>query len=129
MFEWSLTKAAAAYQRPLGTILPLPSPVSSNDAAFLDRGAESLLLHLHVVPGASRTEVAGLHGDRLKIRIKAKATEGAANRELLRFLADLFGLAPSTLEIVRGATDRRKTVRLPPGVDVRAALGREQERP
>ena len=129
MFDWSLTKAAAAYQRPLGTILRLPSPVPSTDAAFVDRGAGGLLLHLHVVPGASRTELAGLHGDRLKIRIKAKATEGAANRELLRFLADIFGLAPSTLEIVRGATDRRKTVRLPPGVDVRAALAREQERP
>ena len=113
----------------MGTILRLRTRPSSTDAAFVDRGAEGLLLHLHVVPGASRTEVAGLHGDRLKIRIKAKASEGAANRELLRFLADLFGLAPSTLEIVRGATDRRKTVRLPPGVDVRAALGREQERP
>ena len=82
-----------------------------------------------MVPGASRTELGGLHGDRLKIRIKAKATEGAANRELLRFLAELFGIAPSTLEIVRGATDRRKTVRLPSGVDVSAALGREQEKP
>jgi uncharacterized protein (TIGR00251 family) len=96
---------------------------------FLDRGAGRLLLHLHVVPGASRTELAGLHGDRLKVRVKARATEGAANRELLRFLADLFGLAPSALEIVRGTTDRRKTVRLPSGVDVSAALGREQERP
>ena len=102
-----------------------PAPAG---AAFLDRGAGSLLIHLHVVPGASRTELAGLHGDRLKIRIKAKATEGAANRELLRFLADLFDTAPSTLELVRGASDRRKTVRLPPDVDVSAALerGREQ---
>jgi uncharacterized protein (TIGR00251 family) len=103
-----------------------PSPP---DAAFLERGSESLLLHLHVVPGASRTELAGLHGDRLKIRIKAKATEGAANRELLRFLAELFDLAPSTLEIVRGATDRRKTVRLPPGADVSATIAREPEKP
>jgi uncharacterized protein (TIGR00251 family) len=80
-----------------------------------------VLLHLHVVPGAARTEIAGLHGDRLKIRVRAPAADGAANRELLRFLADLFEVGPSYLEIVRGASDRRKTVRLPPGMDVDAA--------
>jgi uncharacterized protein (TIGR00251 family) len=87
---------------------------------FIDRTDRGVLLHLHVVPGAARTEIAGLHGDRLKIRVKARATEGAANRELLRFLADLFEVGPSYLEIVRGASDRRKTVRLPAGVDIDA---------
>jgi uncharacterized protein (TIGR00251 family) len=87
---------------------------------FVDRTANGVLLHVHVVPGATRTEIAGLHGDRLKIRVKAAAAEGAANRELLRFLADLFEVGPSYLEIVRGASDRRKTVRLPPGVDLDA---------
>lgn len=88
---------------------------------FVDRTQSGVLLHLHVVPGAARTEIAGLHDGRLKIRVKARATEGAANRELLRFLADLFEVGPSYLEIVRGASDRRKTVRLPPGVDIDAA--------
>ena len=44
-----------------------------------------------------------MHGDRLKVRVNARASEGAANRELLRFLADLLDLPPSALEIVRGA--------------------------
>jgi hypothetical protein len=87
---------------------------------FVERASEGLLLHLHVVPGAKKTEIAGLHDGRLKIRIRAKAVEGAANRELLRFIADLFEIGPSHLEIVRGLHDRHKTVRLPPGVEIDA---------
>ena len=87
---------------------------------FVERAAEGLLLHLHVVPGARKTEIAGLHDGRLKVRVRAPAVEGAANRELLRFIADLFEVGPSHLEIVRGLNDRRKTVRLPAGVEIDA---------
>ena len=100
----------------------LKSPRAAGDPPFLDRGERRLLLHLHVVPGASKTELAGLHGDRLKIRVKAPPAEGAANRELVRFLGDLLNTAPTALEIVRGAGERRKTLSLPTGTDV-AALG------
>ena len=81
---------------------------------FVDSSARGHLLHLHVVPGAAKTELAGLHGERLKVRVKAPPSEGAANRELLRFLGELFDVPPSAIEIVRGASGRRKTVRLPP---------------
>jgi uncharacterized protein (TIGR00251 family) len=84
---------------------------------FLVTSERTLLLHLHIVPGAARSELAGSHGDRLKVRIKAPPSDGAANRELVRFLADLLDLAPSSLEITRGASDRRKTVRLPQDLD------------
>jgi uncharacterized protein (TIGR00251 family) len=96
----------------------------SDDPGFLDRSASGPLLHLHVVPGASKTEIAGLHGDRLKVRVKAPPAEGAANRELLRFLGELLSAPASSLEIVRGASDRRKTVRLPAAVDLAALLRR-----
>ena len=105
-------------------------PPSSGSPAltFIDRTDRGVLLHLHVVPGATKTEIAGIHGDQLKIRVKSAAKEGAANRELLRFLADLFEVGPSYLEIVRGATDRRKTVRLPTGVDIDAVGLPQQSR-
>jgi len=98
----------------------LPPSTRPQGLTFIERTGRGLLLHVHVVPGAAKTEIAGMHGDRLKIRVKGAAVEGAANRELLRFLADLFEVGPSYLEIVRGASDRRKTVRLPPGVDLDA---------
>ena len=51
------------------------------------------------------------------MRVKSPPSEGAANRELLRFLATLLEVAPSALEIVRGTSNRRKTVRLSPQLD------------
>jgi len=68
------------------------------------------VLELHVQPGAKRTEVAGLHGERLKIRLAARAVDGAANRALIDFLAEKFSVAKSTVKIESGETSRRKRV-------------------
>lgn len=67
-------------------------------------------LIVHVVPRARRTEVAGPYGDAIRIRIAAPPVDGAANAELLRFLAQRLGVARSRLEITAGASGRRKTV-------------------
>ena len=68
------------------------------------------MLELHVQPGASRTAVAGLHGDALKVRLAARPVDGAANAELLRFLAEALGVPRRDLAIEAGATSRRKRV-------------------
>jgi len=65
---------------------------------------------LHIQPGASHCEVSGLHGDALKIRIAARAVEGAANGALLDFLARHLGLARKEVRILRGEKSRRKAV-------------------
>lgn len=65
-----------------------------------------------VQPRASRTEYAGLHGDALKFRVAAPPVEGAANKELCRFLAGAFGLPLSSVEIGSGAAGRRKRILL-----------------
>ena len=74
--------------------------------------AGALVLALHVQPGAARTEVAGTHGDALKIRLAAPPVDGKANAELLRFLADAFAVPLRQVTLVRGETARRKTVRI-----------------
>lgn len=61
-------------------------------------------------PGASRTGVAGLHGDCLKIRLAARAVDGKANDELLRFLAETLDAARRDVVIEAGAHGRRKRV-------------------
>lgn len=71
---------------------------------------QSLLLYCHLQPGASRNEVAGTHGDRLKIRIKAPPVDGKANKALLRYMAELFAVAPSAVAITAGSSSRQKTV-------------------
>jgi hypothetical protein len=68
------------------------------------------MLQVHVQPGASRTEVAGLHGDCLKIRLSARAIEGEANACLIDFIADMLGVAKRAVSIDSGATSRRKRV-------------------
>ena len=73
---------------------------------------ETLVLALHVQPGASRTEVAGRHGDALKIRVAAPPVDGKANEELLRFLAAEFGVPARRIELVSGDSSRAKVVRI-----------------
>ncbi len=68
------------------------------------------MLQVHVQPGASRTEVAGLHGDCLKIRLSARALEGEANACLIEFLAASLGVAKRAVSIEAGETTRRKRV-------------------
>jgi uncharacterized protein (TIGR00251 family) len=77
-----------------------------------DGAAHVITLTLHVQPGAKRTEVAGLHGDALKIRLAAPPVEGKANAELLRYLAEAFGVPQRAVTLVRGETSRSKTVRI-----------------
>lgn len=75
-------------------------------------GAAALVLTLHVQPGAARTEVAGRHGDALKVRVASPPVDGKANAALLRFVAEAFGVPLARVALVRGETARRKTVRI-----------------
>lgn len=70
------------------------------------------MLAVHVQAGARRTEIAGLHGGALKVRLQARPVEGAANAALLAFLADAFGVAKRQLAIVSGETSREKRIRI-----------------
>ena len=79
-------------------------------AARDNKGA--VILNLHVQPGAKRTEVAGRHGDALKIRLAAPAVDGKANAELLRFLSDAFDVPLRNVTLVRGESSRQKIVRI-----------------
>jgi uncharacterized protein (TIGR00251 family) len=66
----------------------------------------------HAQPNASKSEFAGLHGDRLKVRLQAKPVEGEANAALIQFLAHTSGVAKSNVELLRGATSRQKDLRI-----------------
>jgi len=65
---------------------------------------------VHARPGASRSEVAGTHGDALTIRVAAPPVDGAANRELLRVLAEVLEVRPGALALRRGAHGREKRI-------------------
>ncbi len=72
----------------------------------------SIVLQLHCHPGAKRTQVAGIYGQALKIRLAAPAAEGRANEALIAFLAESFGVPQRNVTLVRGERGRSKTVRI-----------------
>jgi len=75
----------------------------------------AIVFKIHVQPKASRNQVAGLHGDALKIRLTAPPVDGKANKALCRFLAECLDLAASDVEIVSGHTAKAKTIAVQPG--------------
>jgi len=70
------------------------------------------VLRVRVAPGASRSGIAGLHGDALRVRVSARPVDGAANRELLKVLAAALGVRPSALSIEAGELRREKRIRV-----------------
>jgi uncharacterized protein (TIGR00251 family) len=65
---------------------------------------------VHVRPGAAHSEIAGLHAGVLCVRVAARPVEGAANRELLRVLAEALGVRTSALGLRKGARGREKRI-------------------
>ncbi len=90
---------------PLLSLQPMP-PLIVRD------GKDGVVLTVHVQPKAARTACVGIHGEALKIRIAAAPVGGAANRELIRFLADELSLPTAAVHIESGEGSRHKRVRL-----------------
>jgi uncharacterized protein (TIGR00251 family) len=72
--------------------------------------AGRLVLELHVQPGAARSEFAGRHGERLKVRLAARAIDGKANQALVEFLAEHYKVPKRNVRIESGLKSRRKRV-------------------
>ena len=68
------------------------------------------MLDLHVQPGAARSEFAGRYGERIKVRLKARAVDGRANDALVEFLAEHYGVPRRCVSIVSGLKSRDKRV-------------------
>ena len=76
------------------------------------QGKDGVVLTVHVQPKAARTACVGIHGEALKIRIAAVPAGGAANRELIRFLADELSLPTAAVHLESGEGSRYKRLRL-----------------
>jgi uncharacterized protein (TIGR00251 family) len=68
----------------------------------------TVTLRVHAQPGARRTEVAGLHGESVKIRVAAPALEDRANEVLVDYVAQAFGVPRRAVSLVGGARSREK---------------------
>ena len=69
-----------------------------------------MILDLHVQPGAKRSEFAGEHGGRIKVRLAAPAVDNKANVALIAFLAEHYGVPRRNVRIAAGLKSRQKRV-------------------
>ncbi len=76
------------------------------------RRKTTIKLKLKIVPGASRTVIAGWLGDALKIRVAAPPEKNKANKAVIQLLARTLDLPPRDLQIVSGHTSPQKTIEI-----------------
>ena len=85
----------------------MPEPADWVRAA----GDDSVVL-VHVGPGAAQAGIAGFHGSFLRVRLRARPVDGAANRELLALLAKAVGVRLGAVSIEAGLRGRNKRVKI-----------------
>lgn len=94
--------------------------------ARYDAEKDVWMVQVHVQPGVRKNQVVGEHGGLLKLKIAAPAVDNKANKCLVGFVAELWGVPQRQVELVRGEGSRQKTVavrgagdKLPalPGID------------
>lgn len=94
------------------------------DESPLREGSGGLHLHVWVVPGSSRRGLAGIHGEKLKLRVASPPEGGRANKEAKELLESTLGM---DVELVRGMSSRHKVFKVAATADdarlVRRKLG------
>ena len=79
---------------------------------WISPAGDGVVITVHVVPRASRNEIAGIMGDALKLRVCAPPVDGKANEAVVDFLADRLDVPRSGIRIRTGAAGRRKHVQV-----------------
>lgn len=79
-------------------------------AEWYRRSGEVITLTLHVQPGAKRSEIIGLHGEALKLKLAAPPIDGRANEALLKFIGGLFDVPLRQVELKQGGQSRHKVL-------------------
>ncbi len=89
-----------------------PSDLFSHSLPYLSFKENTVSISITVKPNAKKSEILGVHNNRIKIAVKAPAQEGKANKELLKFLSKVYDLPLSYFEISSGDSSKDKRVTL-----------------
>lgn len=82
-----------------------------------------LVLEVHAKPRAKQSAITEVNGKVVGVRLAAPPVDGAANDELVSFLAQVLGVPRRAVSLVRGASSRRKVIAVD-GVDEDEAMAR-----
>ena len=72
----------------------------------------AVTIKVKVQPRAPKTEIVGEHAGAIKLRVAAPPVDGKANEECRRFLAKLFEVSATSVEIISGDSSRDKVIRI-----------------
>ena len=86
--------------------------MSRTEHALCTVVGDGIILNLQIQPRASKNEIYGVQGQALKIRLTSPPVDGAANKLCREFLAELFHVPKSAVEIISGETSRHKRVKI-----------------
>ena len=86
---------------------------------MISRDGDDVLIRIKVVPGASGNEIAGVLGDRLKVRVSAPGEGGRANKSVCAVIAAALNAKPRQVSVESGQTSAEKVLRIS-GVELEA---------
>jgi uncharacterized protein (TIGR00251 family) len=86
--------------------------MTTSDLPFLSASKDGLIISVYVQPRASRNQLCGVQGVELKIRLTSPPVDGAANKLCREYIAELFAVSKSNVEIISGETSRHKRLRI-----------------
>ena len=81
-----------------------------NSGPWVIEKVDGVELRFLLQPRAAQSQIVGIQGDEIKVRIQAPPIEGRANEALCRFLSQEFGVPQRAVQIVSGASSRHKRV-------------------
>ncbi|MGQ9508527.1 MAG: DUF167 domain-containing protein [Thermodesulfobacteriota bacterium] len=73
---------------------------------------ETLIIKVYLQPRSSRNEIVGPYRDGIKVRVTAPPTKKRANKALIQFLSEAWGIPPSHIEIQKGHHSHEKVLRV-----------------
>lgn len=80
---------------------------------LIRKSDNSYLIECSVIPKSREEKIVGIVADTLKVKLTAAPTDGKANKQLLKLLAKSFEIRVADITLVRGSTNRHKTVSVP----------------
>ena len=87
----------------------MPGPVRAHP--------EGSVVAVRAVPGASRSAIAGMHGDEMKVRVCSPPVDGRANDEICAVVAQALGLRTREVQLLHGHAARSKLLLVPLAAD------------
>ena len=88
----------------------IPEKQSGKCPIWIQSISNGCRIRVHVTPRASKTEITGVHGEALAVRLQAPPVDGKANQALCSFFAEALGVSKRSVQVVSGDTSREKVL-------------------